>query len=143
MVFQICNEMMKYYIEQSKEQEEKKSRTVYQNLLQCADYMKETPYDEETFVLYLMAIFVVVHRDMSKIVMLKVENYMLGKWKEWLKLFSDLLHGTITDQNVDDIVDVYEKMMPLFQKSEELGVFQEELKWFSAKYQHHNIEFKR
>lgn len=143
VIFQICNEMMKYYMEQSEDKEDKKSRIIYQNLLQCADYMKETSYEIETFVLYIMAIFVVVHSDISKMVILKVEDYMLGKWGKWLELFSDLLHGTITDQNVDDIVDVYEKMMPLFQKNEKLKVFKEELEWFSAKYQHHNIEFKR
>ena len=92
---------------------------------------------------YIIAMFVVVHSDISKMVILKVEDYMLGKWEELLGLFSDLLHGTITDQNVDDIVDVYERMMPLFQNNEKLKVFQEELEWFSAKYQHHNIEFKR
>ena len=57
--------------------------------------------------------------------------------------FSSVLHGTVTSRNVEDIINIYEKVKPVLEQDVELEEFYKELRWFSERYQYQNIEFKR
>ena len=86
---------------------------------------------------------VAVGTTYNKELLFGVETYHFGEWDELWEAFSEVLHGTITSQNVDDIIGVYEKLMPFLEENKMWWAFQEEFVWFSLQYQYYDIEFKR
>lgn len=67
----------------------------------------------------------------------------MGKWDTLFNIFSNIIHGEIINENIDIITNIYEDLVPLFEKDIRLQEFHTELKWFISVYQDKDIEFKR
>lgn len=97
--------------------------------------------------MYMVAMIAMVERDVLKRWQDIREITETEKEEKLCSEVSKVLHGTVTSRNVDDIIDIYEKVKPVLERgdelAEELKGFKEELEWFLARYRYQNIEFKR
>lgn len=146
VVMDYYNNIVIYFLEQIDEEDmytEFFNKGFYWYLSQCAEYMYDSQWYRESFVFYILSIITAVDTNQEKSLFDNIENYILGKWDTLFNIFSNIIHGEITNENIDNIINIYEELVPLFEKDIRLQEFNTELKWFISVYQNKDIEFKR
>ncbi|MGN0466730.1 MAG: NB-ARC domain-containing protein [Lachnospiraceae bacterium] len=135
---------IEYFFEICEEKEkEQKVDDFRRKLADCAYYLIAADWEREGFIIYIIAIIISIDINQEKGFLYDMEKYVEGDYKILLTVFSQKLHGAISDKNIDDVIGIYERLVPLLKKDSSLHGFSDELKWFSDTYQHQNIEFKR
>lgn len=147
-ILELYGMLADYYGGMKSEEDIRQSDWALQDkLLKYAGKLSKIRWEREAFGMYMVAMIAMVERDVLK------------RWQDIRKIteteneeklcseVSKVLHGTVTSQNVDDIIDIYEKVKPVLERGDELAEerkgFKEELEWFLARYRYQNIEFKR
>lgn len=121
--------------------------SLHNGLMKYAGKLMEIQWEREAFGIFMISIPALVKRDVLRRWQ-DIRRIALAENGERLCLeVSEVLHGTVSSRNVDDIIEIYEKVKPILERGDELAgelrKFGKELEWFSARYQHQNIEFKR
>lgn len=119
------------------------AREFRDRLITCADKLAEAQRENEAFWMYIMAIPAGVNGTISTKWRCADDTADAVRQRELWTEFSSVLHGTVTSRNVEDIINIYEKVKPVLEQDVELEEFYKELRWFSERYQYQNIEFKR
>lgn len=116
---------------------------LFQKVEQYADILLDGNLEEEAFALYAVAIIIAADSDLDKKILRAVVDNENGKWEKLFSEFYRVLHSKTANENLDKIVDIYQKLAPIFEKSKNFSAFKEELQWFSDTYQYADIAFKR
>ncbi len=130
------------------QEEVQKNQWLVQNkLLKYGEKLLEIQWEREGFAMYMAAIIALVEQNVLRRWQDIRESMEKENGERMRSMVAKVLHGTVTSRNVDDIMDIYEKVKPILEREDELARelkgFAEELEWFWARYQHENIEFKR
>ena len=130
------------------QEEVQKNQWLVQNkLLKYGEKLLEIHWEREGFAMYMAAIIALVEQNVLRRWQDVRESMEKENGERMRSMVAKVLHGTVTSRNVDDIMDIYEKVKPILEREDELAKelkgFAEELEWFWARYQHENIEFKR
>ena len=113
------------------------------SLIQCAEKLKEAQREKEAFWIYMISIIAGVKGKVPKEWQRAGDILAVKKQKDVLSEISSVLHGTITNKDVDDIINIYERVKLVLEQDGELKELEREFVWFSVTYQYGNIEFKR
>lgn len=116
---------------------------LFQKVEQYADILLDGNLEEEAFALYAVAIIIAADSDLDKKILRVVVDNENGKWEKLFSEFYRVLHSKTASENLDKIVDIYQKLAPIFEKNKNFSAFKEELQWFSDTYQYADIAFKR
>ncbi len=146
LVMDYYNNTVIYFLEQTDKEDiyaDFFNDDFYWYLGQCAECMYDSQWYRESFVFYILSIITLVDPNQEKSLFDNIENYILGKWDTLFNIFSNIIHGEIINENIDIITNIYEDLVPLFEKDIRLQEFHTELKWFISVYQDKDIEFKR
>lgn len=133
---------LEYYTEICTEELEYKARNFKWHLDDYADFLFDME-EKEGIILYIISIIVCINMQQQKEIYYDIENYALGKRNNLLCVLEKVIHGSISNDNIDDVIYIYNKLKPIFQKDTQWNDFQVKLEWFSKKYQYQDIEFKR
>lgn len=150
----LCEKAFHHYREADKEKESQRKRKDFsQKLDDCAEHLLEMGWESEAFGLFILSLILKISekafQEYIQEIFSKFPDFQMrqiaDKDKEELLFskFSAVLRGSINNQNIDDIVNRYERIKPILEKDKTLKKFADELEWFSASYQHKDIEFKR
>lgn len=128
--FQICGEAVVH------------SDEICRKFQECGDILLEGRLEKEAFALYVSAIIAVSANLEGE----SLKNTVLkgGECPEALFWeFSRALHSELASENLDMVVELSQRLEPMFGENGSFSAFEKEIKWFSETYQYANIEFKR
>ena len=135
-------QMSPYYLEFCKDADVQINKKIKGKLGQCADVLLEAGWKEEATVCYLLEILVVGGMELRKEWFAPKLDGM-GELEALLRAASVCLHGELSLEDVDDVIQISSKIMPMCYEKERFEEFLCELKWFLGVYQYQDVEFKR
>ena len=122
-------------------------------LKECAELFLSAGWERDAFALYVLSLVSTVQ---GKISWAFWNRYSYSSDKEsnsteeeneereeLLSVVFGLIHGDIYSEDVDNILDVGEKLRKILGKNGGYKPFNEEWLWFKARYPHKDVEFKR
>lgn len=143
-ILDIYYNMAAFFTEDNnKEENDNKIQSFIWKLKDCASYLEECGFLCESLVFYIITTIISININQRKNFFNSIEKYISGDLKELYNIFYKEIHENISVENIDTITDIYEESKKLFEKSSKFQEFHNELKWFSMKYQHNEVEFKR
>ena len=140
---------------QGKTQEKKRENADWfgKKLKECAELFLSAGWERDAFALYVLSLVSTVQ---GKISWAFWNRYSYSSDKEsnsteeeneereeLLSVVFGLIHGDICSEDVDNILDVGEKLREILEKNRGYKPFNEEWLWFKARYPHKDVEFKR
>lgn len=143
-VLDIYYKMTEFYTKTCDEEDNGRKTSDFRwKLKDCAEYMNDGGFIQESLIFYIIAVIISIDICQTEEFLNNIEKYISGNLEELYKVFYEKLHGEISAQNIDDVIDIYEETQEIFEKDIITPVFYNELKWFSGQYQHQEVEFKR
>lgn len=113
------------------------------DLVQMGKDLGEGGLERDGLVVCILSLITILEQKLDEDLLSQAEKLTEKEPQCLLERFRRALHGTMNAEIIDQVIRLYEEMLPLLRSNGDFAAYAQELKWYSETYQYRELEFKK